>query len=115
MQDPVSSTGPEVLPGSNQGPNGFSIPTFYFLQKVIPQDIRPATLSSWLKQLICYKQAEQPSLDLVQVKAHDIRAVVASKAFFGGVFRWTKSCKLVTGKLTIHVPILSLQPYFARF
>ena len=35
-------------------------------------DIRPATLSSWLKQL-CYKQADQQPLDLVQIKAHDIR------------------------------------------
>ena len=46
-------------------------------------DIRPATLSSWLKQTVlhCYKQADQ-ALDLVQVKAHDIRA---SKALYGGV------------------------------
>ena len=69
---------------SIQGPKGFSIPTLYFVQKVIPQDIRPGTLSSWLKQLICYKQADQQSLDLVQVKAHDIRAFVASKAFLVG-------------------------------
>ena len=46
-------------------------------------DIRPATLSSWLKQtiLLCYKQADLQALDLVQVKAHDIRAFAASKAF----------------------------------
>ena len=50
-------------------------------------DIRPATLSSWLKQtiLLCYKQADQQALDLVQVKAHDIRAFAASKAFYSGV------------------------------
>ena len=49
--------------------------------------IRPATLSSWLKQtiLLCYKQADKQALDLVQVKAHDIRAFAASKAFYGGV------------------------------
>ena len=49
--------------------------------------IRPATLSSWLKQtiLLCYKQADQQALDLVQVKAHDIRAFAASKAFYGEV------------------------------
>ena len=49
--------------------------------------MRPATLSSWLKQtiLLCYKQADQQALDLVQVKAHDIRAFVASKAIYGGV------------------------------
>ena len=50
-------------------------------------DIRPATLSSWLKQtiLLCYKQADQQALDLFQVKVHDIRAFAASEAFYGGV------------------------------
>ena len=47
-------------------------------------DIRPATLSFWLKQTIvlCYEQADQQALDLVQVKAHDIRAFAT---FYGGV------------------------------
>ena len=60
---------------------------FISFKKGHTSDIRPATLSSWLKQtiLFCYKQADQQSLDLVQVKAHDIRAFVASKAFYGGV------------------------------
>ena len=35
--------------------------------------------------LLCYKQADQQALDLVQVKAHDIGALAASKAFYGGV------------------------------
>ena len=35
--------------------------------------------------LLCYKQADQQALDLVQVKVHDIRAFAASKAFYGGV------------------------------
>ena len=50
-------------------------------------DIRPAILPSWLKQtiLLCYKQADQQALDLVQVTAHDIRAFAASKAFYGGI------------------------------
>ena len=57
------------------------------VQKGHTSDIRPATLSSWLKQtiLLCYKQADQQALNLVQVKAHDIRAFAASKAFYGGV------------------------------
>ena len=57
---------------------------FISFKKEHTSDIRPATLSSWLKQtiLLCYKQADQQALDLVQVKAHDIRA---SKAFYGGV------------------------------
>ena len=50
-------------------------------------DIRPTTLSSWLKHtiLLCYKQADQQALDLLQVKAHDTRAFAASKAFYRGV------------------------------
>ena len=57
---------------------------FISFKKGHTSDIRPATLSFWLKQtiLLCYKQADQQALNLVQVKAHDIRA---SKAFYGGV------------------------------
>ena len=60
---------------------------FISFKKGHTSDIRPATLSSWLKQtiLLCYKQADQQASDLVQVKAHDIRAFAASKAFYGGV------------------------------
>ena len=75
---------PEVLLGSNPGPERFPIPAFHFLPE--RTDLRPATLCSWLKQtiLLCYKQADQQALDLVQVKARD-RAFTASKAFYGGV------------------------------
>ena len=60
---------------------------FISFKKGHTSDIRPATLSSWLKQtiLLCYKQADQQALNLVQVKAHDIRAFAASKVFYGGV------------------------------
>ena len=60
---------------------------FISFKKGHTSDIRPATLSSWLKQtmLLCYKQADQQALDLVQVKAHDIRAFAASKALYGRV------------------------------
>ena len=60
---------------------------FISFKKGHTSHIRPATLSSWLKQtiLLCYKQADQQALDLVQVKAHDIRDFAASKAFYGGV------------------------------
>ena len=60
---------------------------FISFKKGHTPDIRPATLSSWLKQttLLCYKQADQQALDLVQVKAHDIRVFAASKAFYGGI------------------------------
>ena len=60
---------------------------FISFKKTHTSDIRPTTLSSWLKQtiLVCYKQADQQALDLVQVKVHDITAFAASKAFYGGV------------------------------
>ena len=60
---------------------------FISFKKGHTSDIGPATLSRWLKQtvLLCYKQANQEALDLVQVKVHDIRAFTASKAFYGGV------------------------------
>ena len=81
----MSGTGPEVLSGPNQRPERVSFPPFYLLQE--RTYLRPATLSSWLKQtiLLCYKQADQQALDLFQVKTHDIRAFTASKAFYGGV------------------------------
>ena len=75
---------------------------FISFKKGHTSDIRPAALSSWLKQTIL--QADQQSLDLIQVKVHDIRAFAASKVFLMG-YRWTKSCKLVTGKLTTHLQI----------
>ena len=61
---------------------------FVSFKKGHTSDIRPATLSSWLKQtiLLCYKQADQQLLDLVQVKVHDIWAFTTSKAFYGGVW-----------------------------
>ena len=66
---------------------GSRSPLFISFKKGHTSDIRPTTLSSWLKQtiLLCYKQGDQQALDLVQVKAHDIRAFAASKAFYGGV------------------------------
>ena len=60
---------------------------FISFKKGHSSDIRPAILSSWLKQtiLLCYKQADQQALGLFQIKTHDVRAFAASKAFNGGV------------------------------
>ena len=60
---------------------------FISFMKGYTSDIRPATLSSWPKQtiLLCYKQADQQALHLVQVKACDITAFATSTAFCGGV------------------------------
>ena len=84
----MSSAGPEVLSGLNQRPERVSFPPFHLLQeRTYLRHQTRYSLSSWLKQtiLLCYKQADQQALDLVQVKAHDIRAFAASKAFYGGV------------------------------
>ena len=82
----MSGASPEVLSGPNQGPKRFPVPPFLFLQErtYISHQTR---YSLFLVEtiLLCYKQAEQQALDLVQVKAHDIRAFAASKAFYGGV------------------------------
>ena len=77
--------GPEVLFGSNL--RGSRSILFISFKKGHTSDIRPATLSSWLKQtiLLCYKQADQQALHLVQVKTHDIRAFATSKTFYSGV------------------------------
>ena len=51
------------------------------------KDISPATISSWIKQtvILCYELSDQESLTLHQVKAHDVRAFAASKAFQSGI------------------------------
>ena len=60
---------------------------FFFFKKNFNKDISPSTISSWIKQtvLLCYQLSDQESLTLLQVKAHDVRAFAASKAFQGGV------------------------------
>ena len=52
------------------------------------KDIVPATISSWVKQtiLLCYQLSDQKDQDLHQVRAHDVRAFAASRAFQGGIF-----------------------------
>ena len=103
----MSGAGPEVLSGSNQRPDRVLIPPFHLLQE--RTHLRYQTrYSFFLKQtiLLCYKQADQQALDLVQVKAHDMRAFVASKAFYSGV-SVDQSCKPVTGKLTTHLQIFT--------
>ena len=51
------------------------------------KDIAPATISSWIKQtiLLCYQLSNEDAQQLHQVRAHDVRAFAASKAFQGGV------------------------------
>ena len=49
--------------------------------------VSPATISSWIKQtvILCYELSDQEALTLHQVKAHDVRAFAASKAFQSGI------------------------------
>ena len=81
---------------------------FISFKKGHTSDIRPATLSSWLKQtiLLCYKQADQQALDLFQLKVHDIRVLRPLRPFTVG-YRLTISCKRVTGKLSSHLQIFT--------
>ena len=51
------------------------------------KDIQCSTISSWIKNTIkfCYTKVDNADMDLVRVKAHDVRAFAASKAFYGGI------------------------------
>ena len=83
----MSGAGPETLFGPNQGPERFPVPSFHLLQDRTYLRHQTRYTPFLVKQtiLLCYKQADQQALDLVQVTAHDIRAFAAFKAFYGGV------------------------------
>ena len=84
---------------------------FISFKKGHTSDIRHTTLSSWLKHsiLIGYKQADQQSLYMVQVKAHDIRACAASEMFYVGV-----SVDQIMQAFATHLQILPKRPYLVR-
>ena len=60
---------------------------FVSFKKGFDKDISPATISSWIKQtvILCYELSDHRAHTLHQVKAHDVRAFAASKAFQSGV------------------------------
>ena len=59
---------------------------FVSFKKNFNKDIAPATISSWIKQtILCYQLSNEDAQQLHQVRAHDVRAFAASKAFQGGV------------------------------
>ena len=60
---------------------------FVSFKKGFDKDISPATISSWIKQtvIVCYELSDHQAHTLHQVKAHDVRAFAASKAFQSGV------------------------------
>ena len=51
------------------------------------KEILCSTISSWIKNTVkfCYSKAGDKDMDLLVVRAHDVRAFAASKAFYGGV------------------------------
>ena len=51
------------------------------------KDILCSTISSWIKNTVkfCYSKAGDTDMDSLGVRAHDVRAFAASKAFYGGV------------------------------
>ena len=83
----MSSMGPEVLLGLNQRTTWVLIPTFNFLQERTHLRHQTHYTLFLAKQTILpySKQEDKQALDLIQVKAHDIRAFESSKAFYGGV------------------------------
>ena len=60
---------------------------FVSFRKSFQKDIVPSTIYSWIKQtvLLCYQLSDEEAQCLHQVRAHDVRAFAASKAFQGGV------------------------------
>ena len=60
---------------------------FVSFKKGFDKDISPATISKWIKQtvILCYELSDHHTHTLHQVKAHDVRAFAASKAFQSGV------------------------------
>ena len=80
---------------------------FISFKKGHASDIRPTTLSSWLKQtiLLCYinKQTNKP-WTWSRLKHMTLGPSRPLRPFTVG-YRWTRSCKPVTGKLTICLQI----------
>ena len=56
---------------------------FVSFRKNFQKDIVPATLSSWIKEivLLCYQLSGEEAQNLHQVRANDVRAFAASTAF----------------------------------
>ena len=60
---------------------------FLSFKKNFSKDIVPATIFSWIKKtiLLCYQLSTEDAQKLHQVRAHDVRAFAASKAFKGSL------------------------------
>ena len=80
---------------------------FISFKKGHTSDIRPATLSSWLKPFyfVTNKQTNKP-WTWSKLKCMTFGPSWPLRPFTVG-YRWTKSCKPVTGKLTTHLQIFT--------
>ena len=81
---------------------------FISFKKGHTSDIRPATLSSWLKKpfyFVTNKQTDKP-WTWSKLKRMTLGPSRPLRRFTVG-YRWTKSCKPVTGKLTTHLQIFT--------
>ena len=60
---------------------------FVSFKKGFDNYISPATIFSWIKQtlILCHELSDQEARNFHQVKAHDVRAFAAPKAFQSGV------------------------------
>ena len=60
---------------------------FISMKKGFRKDISKSTVSHWIKDTIktCYTLADNETLQVSRVKAHDVRALSASLAFKGGI------------------------------
>ena len=91
--DPSSLTGPSVRSEhyaaiwTGHQTSGRIRSWFSSSSRKVSTDISPATISSWIKQTVflCYGLSDQEAHNLHQLKAHDVRAFAASKAFQLGV------------------------------
>ena len=104
-QDPMSSTGPEVLFGLNQRPERVWIPTLYFLQErtYLRLQIHYSLFLVEQTILLCYitnKQTKSP-WTWSKLRCMILGPMWPLRPFTVG-FRWTKSCQLVTGKHPTH-------------
>ena len=61
---------------------------FIAFQKGYFEEIKPATVSSWLKSIIvlAYKECKPEDLKQLGVKAHQVLSIASSWALLGGVF-----------------------------
>ena len=84
---------------------------FISFKKGHTSDIRPATLSSWLKQniLVYFVTTKQINKPWTWSKSKHMTEPLRPLRPFTVGYQWIKSCKRVNGKLTTHLQIFYLK------